>query len=200
MDRRAPCTPTTGVQVGDRVVLCFRASAAGYVTVWSHDAEGGVPARIYPNEFAAETADERAAPVGAGEETCIGDDDGFRLEVSRPLGDASVYLHFTQREELQFRRDGLPADPGIPSAGPPAVRIELLAVPTSSTDQAPKGEGTCAAGRGRTLAFGEGSGRASRGGPGRSPLQPWRRWSVRMPRVREERPLASSASARTSGR
>ena len=96
------------VQVGDRVVLCFRSSADGYVTVWSHDAEGNVPARIYPNEFAAETADERAAPVAAGEESCIGDDDGFRLEVGRPLGDASVYLHYTRREELQFDETAFP--------------------------------------------------------------------------------------------
>ena len=57
------------VQVGDNVVLCFRSSADGYVTVWSQDAEGDVPVRIYPNEYAAETADERAAAVVAGEET-----------------------------------------------------------------------------------------------------------------------------------
>ena len=96
------------VQVGDRVVLCFQSSADGYVTVWSHDAEGNVPARIYPNEFVAETADEQAAPVAAGEETCIGDDDGFRLEVGRPLGEASVYLHYTRREELQFDETAFP--------------------------------------------------------------------------------------------
>ena len=96
------------VQVGDHVVLCFRATADGYVTVWSHDADGNVPARIYPNEFAAETADERAAPVAAGEETCIGDDDGFRLQVGRPLGAASVYLHYTRREELQFDETAFP--------------------------------------------------------------------------------------------
>ena len=96
------------VQVGDRVVLCFRSSAEGYVTVWSHDAAGNVPARIYPNEFVAETANERAAPVAAGEETCIGDDDGFRLEVGRPLGAASVYLHYTRREELQFDETAFP--------------------------------------------------------------------------------------------
>ncbi len=96
------------VQVGDRVVLCFRSSADGYVTVWSHDAEGNVPARIYPNEFAAETADERAAAVAAGEETCIGDDDGFRLEVGRPLGEASIYLHYTRREDLQFDETAFP--------------------------------------------------------------------------------------------
>ena len=96
------------VSVGDHVVLCFRSSADGYVTVWSHDAEGNVPARIYPNEFVAETADERAAAVSASEETCIGDDDGFRLEVGRPLGQASVYLHYTRREELQFDETAFP--------------------------------------------------------------------------------------------
>ena len=96
------------VQVGDHVVLCFRSSADGYVTLWSHDAEGSVPARIYPNEFAIETADERAAPVVAGEETCIGDDDGFRLEVGPPLGHASVYLHYTWSEKLQFDDTAFP--------------------------------------------------------------------------------------------
>ncbi len=96
------------VQVGDRVVLCFQASANGYVTLWSHDAEGNVPARIYPNEYDPETADERAVSVVAGEETCIGDDDGFRLEVGRPLGEASVYLHYTEREELQFDETAFP--------------------------------------------------------------------------------------------
>ena len=96
------------VQVGNHVVLCFRASANGYVTVWSHDAAGSVPARIYPNEFAAETAAERAAAIAADEETCIGDDDGFRLQVNPPLGSASVYLHFTRREELQFDETAFP--------------------------------------------------------------------------------------------
>ncbi len=96
------------VQVGDRVVLCFRSSANGYVTVWSHDADGNVPVRIYPNEYDPETADERAVRVTAGEETCIGDDDAFRLEVARPLGDASVYLHYTEREALQFDETAFP--------------------------------------------------------------------------------------------
>ena len=96
------------VQVGDSVVLCFRSSADGFATVWSHDAEGNVPVRIYPNEFAADTADALAAPVRGGEEACIGDDDGFRLEVGRPLGEASVYLHFTRREEQQFDDTAFP--------------------------------------------------------------------------------------------
>ena len=105
---RAGVESGAAVPVGDRVVLCFTSSADGYVTVWSHDAAGNVPARIFPNEYAAETADERAAPVAAGVETCIGDDDGFRLEVGRPLGDASVYLHYTRDELLQFDETAFP--------------------------------------------------------------------------------------------
>ncbi len=48
---RAEVAADAEVAVGDRVVLCFRSSADGYVTVWSHDAAGNVPARVYPNEF-----------------------------------------------------------------------------------------------------------------------------------------------------
>ena len=110
--RRTGSTAAVGsgdaVQVGDAVVLCFRSSAAGFVTVWSHDAEGGVPVRIYPNEFAADTAGDRAVPVRARQEACIGDDDGFRLEVGRPLGEASVYLHYTRREDQQFDETAFP--------------------------------------------------------------------------------------------
>ena len=116
------------VAVGDHVVLCFRASADGYVTVWSHDAEGSVPARLYPNEFAAETAAERAAAVAAGEETCIGDDDGFRLEVNPAVGARLGVPALHAAGGAAVRRDGLPADPGVARAGPPAVRVELRAV------------------------------------------------------------------------
>ena len=69
------------VRVGQRVLVCFTASESGYVTVWSRDAEGNTPVRIYPNEFVAETADEVAVLVDGAAGTCIGDDDGFRLEV-----------------------------------------------------------------------------------------------------------------------
>ena len=94
--------------VGEAVVICFRSSADGYVTIWSHDAEGNVPVRIYPNEFAAATADDIAAQVQSGVETCIGDDDGFRLEVARPLGEASVYMHYTRDEDMQFDETAFP--------------------------------------------------------------------------------------------
>lgn len=39
-------------------------------------------------------AGRRAGRSGVGGlETYVGDDDGFRLEVGPPLGNASVYLH-----------------------------------------------------------------------------------------------------------
>ena len=105
---RAALRAGGAVRVGERIVLCFRASADGWATVWSQDAAGGVPARIYPNEFAAATADTRGARVEGGAETCLGDDDGFRLEVGPPLGDAEVYLHYTRDEAQQFDDDAFP--------------------------------------------------------------------------------------------
>lgn len=96
------------VRIGDRVVICFNAEADGYVTLWSRDAEMTQPVRIYPNEFAASTAGERGAPVTAGEEVCIGDGGGFRLEVGPPVGQAEVYMHFTRDPSHQFDEDAFP--------------------------------------------------------------------------------------------
>ena len=96
------------VPVGTRVIICFTAGERGYVTVWSRDAEGNVPVRIYPNEYASETAGEVAAPVEARAETCLGDDDDFRLEVGPPVGEAEVYLHYTRDEALQFDETAYP--------------------------------------------------------------------------------------------
>ena len=96
------------VRIGERVVICFTVSQGGYVTLWSRDAEGNTPARIYPNEYAAETADDRGAVVLGDAETCIGDDDGFRLEVALPLGEAALYLHYTREAGEQFDEDAYP--------------------------------------------------------------------------------------------
>ena len=102
------------LSVGDRVVLCFGASADGYLALWNNDVGGGVPTRIYPNEFDVETAGEMAVWVEGGVETCIGgEDDGFGLVIERPLGEASVYLHYTQEAELQFDESAFPVIRGI---------------------------------------------------------------------------------------
>ena len=96
------------VSIGERVIICFTSNEDGYVTVWSRDAEGGVPARIYPNEYTAETAGEVAAPVASGVETCLGENSGFRLEVGPPAGEAEVYLHYTRNESEQFDETAYP--------------------------------------------------------------------------------------------
>lgn len=108
--RRERTTVRSGdaVAVGERVVICFTSSAAGWVTVWSRDAAGNVPVRIYPNEYAGATADDVAAPVEAGAETCLGDGDGFRLEVGPPTGEAEVYLHYTREASEQFDETAFP--------------------------------------------------------------------------------------------
>ena len=96
------------VRVGERVVICFTSNEDGHVTVWSRDAEGNVPVRIYPNEYAAETSDAVAAPVASGEETCLGEGGGFRLEVGPPAGEAEVYLHYTRDVSEQFDETAFP--------------------------------------------------------------------------------------------
>lgn len=106
---RSSLRSSEALSVGEQVVLCFATSADGYVAVWNSDAEGQVPTRIYPNEFDAETADQAAAWVEGGVETCIGaGDDNFRLVIERPLGEASVYLHYTQAVEQQFEESDFP--------------------------------------------------------------------------------------------
>ena len=96
------------VPIGERVVICFTSNEDGYVTVWSRDAEGNVPVRIYPNEYAAETSDAVAAPVASGLETCLGENSGFRLEVGPPAGEAEVYLHYTRDKSEQFDETAFP--------------------------------------------------------------------------------------------
>lgn len=96
------------VRIGDRVVLCFGAEADGYVSVWSRDAEQNVPVRVFPNEYSVSTANQRGAAVVAGQEVCIGEGDGFGLEIGPPVGDAEVYLHFTRDEALQFDESAFP--------------------------------------------------------------------------------------------
>ena len=95
------------VSVGDRVVICLNASTDGYVTVWSRDAESTRPSRIYPNEY-GETAGQMGARLVGGEEVCLGDDENFILQVTRPLGESEVYLHFTRDETEQFPEDAFP--------------------------------------------------------------------------------------------
>lgn len=105
---RATVRSGDAVRIGEQVVICFASSERGWVTLWSRDAEGNVPVRIYPNEYAPATAGDVAAPVEADAETCIGESDGFSLEVGPPTGEAEVYLHYTQEASEQFDETAFP--------------------------------------------------------------------------------------------
>ena len=97
------------LRVGSRLRVCFSASQDGYVSLWSRDAEGKVPQRIYPNEYAPETEKERGKAIEGGVEVCVGrQDDGFKFVVARPLGEADIYLHYTPDIEDQLGDDAYP--------------------------------------------------------------------------------------------
>ena len=58
---------------GSRVDLCFESSADGYVSLWSHDAGGGTPVRILPNEDINAADDALGIAVRAGNRQCFSD-------------------------------------------------------------------------------------------------------------------------------
>lgn len=103
--------------IGSKVRLCFKATETGFVSLWSLDATGNV-SRILPNKFTASR--DRGADgirVDAGVRHCIAESglvaegaDGaaterWWLQVSKPLGRADLYLHWTPTVDKQ-----LPAD------------------------------------------------------------------------------------------
>ena len=91
------------VPVGDHVVLCFRSSADGYVTVWSHDAEGKRAGADLPERVRGR--DGRRAGRGGGG----GIADRNELAQVERLAPVDQYLeHHLQRGPLplQERRDG----------------------------------------------------------------------------------------------
>ncbi len=101
------------VAEGDKVRVCFQASEDGYVTLWSHGANGGV-ARILPNQYTQGGTQRRGIPLRGGIRHCISDrglvaDGGdaieqrqWGLEVHPPYGLAELYLHWTPVEDEQL--------------------------------------------------------------------------------------------------
>ena len=97
---------------GSPVDLCFESSTDGYVSLWSHDADGGTPVRILPNEYADATNDERGVAVQAGTRRCFSDlleGQGVSLRVQPPYGVAEVYLHFSGTREEQIAPGDFPS-------------------------------------------------------------------------------------------
>jgi lysozyme len=102
--------PTAGPQrfhIGDRVVVCFTASADGYATIWSYDADGKID-RIYPAPLTALDAARRSAPVKANAKNCIGQEASFRLRVTPPPGGSRVFAYWTQNEQDQIDQESYP--------------------------------------------------------------------------------------------
>lgn len=87
------------VRLGSYLKLCFTVPQSGFVAVWGRDAAAR-PVRIYPNRYTPDAETRQGMPVDAGE-TCIGDDDRFRLKLTGDPGPNAVYLHWTKIEAAQ---------------------------------------------------------------------------------------------------
>jgi len=78
------------LRIGETVAICFKASRAGFVTLWNVSAEEKV-ARIFPNAF--QPASAEAMAVEGGREYCAGKEgDPFRFQVGGPPGLDDLYL------------------------------------------------------------------------------------------------------------
>ncbi|MCY3671267.1 MAG: hypothetical protein OXH14_09325 [Alphaproteobacteria bacterium] len=103
--------PLPVLSVGDAVDLCFESSRAGLVSLWSHDAAGGAPARILPHEYLEATADALGVPVEAGVRRCFSElaaGQDVVLRVQPPLGEAELYLHYAETTDGQFAAEDFP--------------------------------------------------------------------------------------------
>lgn len=104
---------TRGFTVGETVEVCFAASKAGFVSLWSLDAEG-VLDRLVPNRYTPSGAE--GFPVRKGRTYCVDSggrltaDDGdtvdagtgkYRIMVQEPVGESQLLLYWTEEQEQQ---------------------------------------------------------------------------------------------------
>lgn len=93
-----------GFRPGDLVLVCFTASEDGFVTVW-HQSLEAQETLIYPNAR-SHPDNERAEPVVAGREYCIGDgSENFGLQVEASQKPQQVYVHWTRTLDQAVKRD-----------------------------------------------------------------------------------------------
>ncbi len=115
-DRSTMRDGESAVAIGDKVKVCFESGEAGFITLWSHDAEGGV-ARILPNQYTQGGTSQTAIELPPGQRYCVAENglaaeggDGsdtarWWFEVSAPAGKADLYLHWTRTEADQLPDD-----------------------------------------------------------------------------------------------
>ena len=104
---------TRGFRVGETVEVCFGTSQAGFVSLWSQDAEG-VLDRLVPNRYTPDGSE--GVPVREGRTYCVGSDgrltteDGatvhagtgkYRIVVREPVGQSALLLYWTTEVEQQ---------------------------------------------------------------------------------------------------
>ena len=97
--------------VGSKVDVCFESSRAGFVSLWSHDADLNPPVRILPNEYIRAEDDKLGFAVEPGVSRCFSQLAAGRrvfLEVNKPFGQAELYLHFSNNPEGQIAPGDFP--------------------------------------------------------------------------------------------
>jgi hypothetical protein len=94
MDQQEP-------RIGSMVAICFRASRAGFATLWNISTTGTV-SRVFPNSL--QTAGS-TSQIEAERRVCAGvTGDPFRFRVDGPPGTEDLYLLWTSRADLQPSR------------------------------------------------------------------------------------------------
>lgn len=101
--------PTDGANlpVGTRIRVCAKPEA-GYLTLWLSDTEG--TRQLYPNSARSSNAEAKDADgngvllrkVTGGERMCIGEGEGFRILVEKPLGLMQLKYIWTAQEVGQL--------------------------------------------------------------------------------------------------
>ena len=113
------------MRVGMRLLVCFRASRDGYVTLRSRP-EGpmGLLERIYPNAYmegaeSMSVVKRSVKAIEGGQELCIGrEEDTCHLEVAGSVGESGIRPRYTREMDDQFDETAyhasLRAESGVP--------------------------------------------------------------------------------------
>jgi len=98
-NRNSGSAKSTKFAVGDKVIICFKVSRKGFVTVWDQTVGdlGLETSLIFPNKYSHAGGQARAEEVQSGQELCIGEHRNWEINVDQPVAEARVLVHWTQR-------------------------------------------------------------------------------------------------------
>ncbi len=91
---------TPALPLDGYAAVCFETDTDGYVTLWESSATDGGATLLLPNDLSVRDVpgSDRAHPVRAGEETCVGDGE-WAFRVDGPAGSRHIYAHWTASRE-----------------------------------------------------------------------------------------------------